>query len=407
MSRRSLRVAPEYIKKVKSALARNSFPSQQALATELGLGRDTVSKFFNGKPIDRLNLIEISEKLGLDWQEIVYREDETSTFVYIEHYIERPPIESLCEQEILKPGSLIRIIAVSKMGKTLLMARLLNQFKKRGNYRTVYLSLDLAEEKDFHNLDTFLQWFCFSVGKRLELPNNLADFWDEGSPKKMNCTECFERFLTAAESSLVLCLDKVDRIFPYQKVAPDFFILLRAWHEQAKTSEIWQRLRLIIAYSTPVPIHLDIHQSPFNVGLPINLPELELKQVKKLSQHHGLDWTDGEIKQLMDMVGGHPYLVDQAFHHIRVSNNSLKQFLQTAPTEEGIYRNHLRQHLRVIQEHSLVEAMRKVVNAINSVYLNVEQKDKLYSIGLVCFQRNEVVIRCNLYRQYFRDALSC
>ncbi|MCL1463230.1 hypothetical protein [Argonema galeatum] len=72
---RSLKVAPEYIFKVKEAVQRNSFPSQNALATELGLSIDTIRKFLNAKPVDYRNLVEISEKLGLDWQQIASKEE--------------------------------------------------------------------------------------------------------------------------------------------------------------------------------------------------------------------------------------------------------------------------------------------------------------------------------------------
>ncbi len=72
---RSLKVNPQFIEKVKSALKRNSFPSQQALATELGISRDTVVKFLNGKSVDYLNFVEICRKLGLDWQAIALFQD--------------------------------------------------------------------------------------------------------------------------------------------------------------------------------------------------------------------------------------------------------------------------------------------------------------------------------------------
>lgn len=67
---RSLRVIPEYTDKVKLALARNGFPRQQDLAETLGLSRDTVSKFLNGKPVEYVNFVELAGKLALDWQEI-------------------------------------------------------------------------------------------------------------------------------------------------------------------------------------------------------------------------------------------------------------------------------------------------------------------------------------------------
>ena len=67
---RSLRVAPQYIDKVKLALQRNGFPRQQDLANDLGLSRDTVNKFVNGKPVDNLNFQELCERLALDSREI-------------------------------------------------------------------------------------------------------------------------------------------------------------------------------------------------------------------------------------------------------------------------------------------------------------------------------------------------
>jgi predicted NACHT family NTPase/transcriptional regulator with XRE-family HTH domain len=67
---RSRRVALEHIPQVKLALQRKKFPSQQALAEEMGMARATISNFLNGKPVDFLNFVEICEKLGLDWEAI-------------------------------------------------------------------------------------------------------------------------------------------------------------------------------------------------------------------------------------------------------------------------------------------------------------------------------------------------
>ncbi len=67
---RSLRVVSKYIDEVKMARQRNGFPRDIDLAEELGLSRDTVSKFLNGKPVDHLNFRELCGKLALDWREI-------------------------------------------------------------------------------------------------------------------------------------------------------------------------------------------------------------------------------------------------------------------------------------------------------------------------------------------------
>ncbi|MEH2178029.1 ATP-binding protein [Nostoc sp.] len=74
---RSLRVAPEYINKVKSAPQRNGYRSQQSLADELEISLSTVKKFLNGEPVDYQNFVEFSKKLGLEWQDIAYKEPET------------------------------------------------------------------------------------------------------------------------------------------------------------------------------------------------------------------------------------------------------------------------------------------------------------------------------------------
>jgi hypothetical protein len=114
-----------------------------------------------------------------------------------------------------------------------------------------------------------------------------------------------------------------------------------------------------------------------------------------------------EVKQLMEMVGGHPELVQQALSHLKINQSvTLEQILQTAATEAGIYGNYLRRHWCVVQQHSeLAEVLKKVVMTTEKVRLEPEQSYKLHRMGLVHLAGNEVTIACNLYRQYFCDRL--
>ncbi len=73
---RSLKVSPGCIEQVKSALGGNGFPSQKALAEELDIGLSTVKKFLTGQPVDYSYFLEISERLGYEWRNIVHI-DET------------------------------------------------------------------------------------------------------------------------------------------------------------------------------------------------------------------------------------------------------------------------------------------------------------------------------------------
>jgi hypothetical protein len=85
---------------------------------------------------------------------------------------------------------------------------------------------------------------------------------------------------------------------------------------------------------------------------------------------------------------------------------TLDTLLQEAPTEAGLYSDHLRRHLWNLEKHpELIEAMREVAIARSPVRLPTVQAFKLNSMGLVRLQGNEVTSRCRLYEQYFRERL--
>lgn len=328
-------------------------------------------------------------------------------------YIERPPIEERCNLAIAQPGALIRIKAPQQMGKTSLLDRILDCARKT-EYRTVTLSFDLADSTVFADLRTFLQWFCASVGQLSGLPNKLSEYWDDIFGCNNNCTVYFEQYLLAENTTpLVLALDKVDVVFEHPAIANDFCRLLRAWYDIARRSDrrgtIWKQLRLIVVHSTEVYSALDINHSPLaNVGAVFPLPEFTPAQVLDLAQRYGLEWeSERQVQQLMTAIGGHPYLVRKALDFLFRQNLTPDQFLQIAPTEAGPFSDHLRQHLWNLQHHpELAAAFRDVVMANKPVKIPSERAFKLYSMGLVRLQDNNVTPRFELYRQYFSVRLA-
>ncbi|BAZ33084.1 hypothetical protein NIES4074_55940 [Cylindrospermum sp. NIES-4074] len=326
-----------------------------------------------------------------------------------ELYVERFAIELLCYETLLQPGSLIRVKAPKLMGKTSLMERVLAKVAKEG-YRTVSLSLEMADRQThLTNLNKFLRWFCLNLSRELKLPNQLDEYWDEeGMGAKVSCTTYLEEYLlAAADSPLVLYLDDVDALFPYPEVYEDFFGLLRSWYEKARSRANWKKLRLAIAHSTDVYIRLNINQSPFNVGLPIELPELTKEQVQEFAQLYGLVADSSLVDPLMQLVGGHPYLLQQAFSHLKsYSDVTLEQLLAEAKTDAGIYRHHLRQFwLSLQQEPKLMAAFETVVTSTKPVRLETISAYQLQSMGLVKLAGNDVEPRCQLYRSYFGDVI--
>lgn len=326
-------------------------------------------------------------------------------------YIERPLIEARCFAEIQRSGALIRIKAPSQMGKTSLMIRILEQAKQHSTEAepiyTIPLTLQQADQAVFSNLDQFLRWFCAAIARKLHLPNQVESYWNESFGSKSNCTAYFEDcILSVLNGSLVLAIDDVDAVFLHPEIADDFFALLRSWYEEAAYgaggNALWQNFRLILVHSTEVYIPLDINQSPFNVGLAIELKELTYEQVAELAQRYSLNLSNAELTQLMQTIAGHPFLVQQAFYALSQQDLTLVQLLESAATDAGIYRNHLHRHLRSFQDYpALSAAYAQIIKAPAPVELDQLLAFQLHSMGLVTLQGNRVAPSCNLYRQYF------
>lgn len=408
MSARSLCVSPEHIETVKSKLEYSAFPSQQALATELGLSRSTVSNYFNGKPVDRLYFLEISNKLGLDWQTLVGVESPPEDPYYIE-----PAIAAECYREILQPGCLIRIKAPWQMGKTSLMSAALKYAKSQG-YRTVRLNLREAIAPELQTLDGVLQWICSSIAVALESDRSVEEHWRKSlGNAKVKCKSYLEKYCLPGEQPLVLALDEVDRLFPYPAIADEVLGMWRSWHEQAKTRDIWKQLRLVLVHTELY--NLPINQSPFNVGKNIELPEFTLEQVRELVRRYDLKWNPTEIQQLVEGVGGHPYHLRQVCDRAQREDISLQQILEDCTTEMGMFRDRWRRFCQKLQQQPELSAtLLQVVNADSPIALSeLESKSdrdrafQLHDLGLVHLQGEGdfVMPRCELYRRYFRNRL--
>lgn len=319
-------------------------------------------------------------------------------------YCDRPPIESCCYEVIAQPGSLLRIRAPRQMGKTSLLIRILNHAEQQG-YTTVLLNLQLVDSAILQDLDRFLQWFCARVSHALKLPLQLADYWDDIFGSKTSCKDYFENYLLPqCQQSLVLALDEVDTLFAYPATADGFFALLRAWYEDAKNSELWQTLRLILVHSTEAYVPLHINQSPFNVGIPIELPEFNAAQVKTLTDWHRLNWTNAEVEKLMFQVGGHPYLVRVALYHIARTPTTLDELLDLALTVSSPFYHHLQRQLSTLKKQTtLATALEAIITAQEPVHLKSLELFQLNHMGLIKVQSGQVKIRCELYRRWLSE----
>ncbi|ARV58427.1 hypothetical protein BZZ01_07045 [Nostocales cyanobacterium HT-58-2] len=323
-------------------------------------------------------------------------------------YVERPPIEELVHRELTQPGCVIRIQAPRQMGKSSLVLRLLAFAQKQG-YRTVNLNCYQIDSECLTDLNKLLRCLCWQIATELGIDPNLKGKWDEEIGCKLSSSFYFQNYLLKqCQSPVVLVFNEADRFFEHPHICQEFFALLRSWSEEARHNLNWQKLKLVVVCSTEKYLSLDINCSPFNIGLPIRLNEFTQLQVEDLARRYGLDWrTSEESAQLMSLVGGHPALIQMSLYYLCCQGITMQKLIQDAMTNGGIYRYHLWRHWRELQEDpSLARTYAEMVTAKQSVYLNPIDTYKLESLGLIRFEGDDILPRCELYRAYFAKQLA-
>ncbi|MBE9065429.1 AAA-like domain-containing protein [Leptolyngbya cf. ectocarpi LEGE 11479] len=324
-------------------------------------------------------------------------------------YIERSPIEQITYDELLRDGCLLRIKAPRRMGKSSLLKRLTWQAQQH-DYHVVTLDCQEANEELLASTEIFLQWFCRYITQALRLDDQLEAVWIPDMGSKVNCKNYIETcILGVLQTPLLLSMNELNRLFEFPQLARDFLSMLRFWHEQSKDNPLWQKLRLVLVYSTDVYAPLQLKKSPLNVGTPIRLPPFTFDQIRTLSHRYGLAWPDdqlSELQSLHQMVDGHPYLASLAFYYLQRGEISLRKLLNTAPTSEGIYRSHLQEQLITLTEDpALADMFKTVVESETGVVLDAIATHKLEGMGLVHLKQGKAQPICDLYRLYFQEQL--
>ncbi|MEL6937975.1 MAG: AAA-like domain-containing protein [Cyanobacteria bacterium J06598_1] len=326
-------------------------------------------------------------------------------------YLARPPAEDQAFSELDRPGGLLRIKSPSNTGKTSLLLRALSYARSQGA-RSVLINIQEADTAIMSDLGRFLRWFCRNTAQQLGVENRLDDYWDDEIGHKISCKIYFREYLLNSVSSpIVLALDEVDQLFEHPELVQEFLPMLRAWHEEAMELKVWQKLRMALAYSTEVYVPLKISQSPFNIGLSVQLPALTFDQVKSLVDRYNLPFEKGVdvelLRDLFDLVGGHPYLVQLALYWLSERDGTLGAILEDAHTQSGIYSNHLRRHWEVMQKQpELVEAFSEVLkNPEHGAHIDTLMAYQLERMGLARLAGNATIVSTELYYKYYKTLL--
>ena len=232
-------------------------------------------------------------------------------------YVERSPIESVCYETILKPGSLIRIKGAKWMGKTALIERILER-AARQQQKTVYLDFSIVKREVAENSNRLWRWICLSMCQQLELNLSKYDWYLSVSDRHF--TLFWNSILTEIKGDVVVALDNLDCLFAFEHTSAHLLNLLASWHDRGKTNSCWSKLKLVLSYSTKTPTpHVD--NSILNAGVPILLEEFSRDRVKMLADLYQIDLDELELSRIMNEVGGHPYLAKLAMWQMKAKSH--------------------------------------------------------------------------------------
>ena len=143
------------------------------------------------------------------------------------------------------------------------------------------------------------------------------------------------------------------------------------------------------------------------MGLPVELPAFSPKQVATLAQRHGLRWGRTDIDNLIELVGGNPYLVRLTLYQAQKSGRSLNEIRQSAIAPNSIYTDHLQKKVWALEPHpQLLVACQQVMLATEPVNIDPVLMLRLEGMGLIKIQQHSAVPTCDLYQRYFARLFS-
>lgn len=317
-------------------------------------------------------------------------------------YVERAS-DRIALSAIRQPGVTITINGPHGFGKTLLLHRLRAEAAKVGK-RDVYFD---CQEMNRNDAAIFFQTLCVGVALDLGMPDQFDKYWTHSLGHVLNCSRYFEYYLLKAiDTSIVLMLDQADRLI-HSPFRDEFFAMLRAWHNKRTTNSTWSRLDIVLAISMdPSKLVTNAYQSPFNVDKRVELVEFTRDEVSKLNVLFDSPLNAAEIEKVMELIGGHPQLTNEALGWLKMSGYALEAWLPVATHDspDNPFASHLQRQLDLLHsDPALGKAMQKVIRGQRC------PKDASYyqlsKAGLVRDEGMQVLPRCRLYADYFGSRL--
>lgn len=325
-------------------------------------------------------------------------------------YVERAG-DRIALAAIQRQGVTLTIKGPRQVGKSSLLSRVKAKAAEQGKL-IVSLDFQQIDRSILKSAERFFRdWFCRSITRRLkaqQIEDRADEYWATGLGNRMCCTLYFEEhLLPALNRPLVLAMDEVDAVFDTD-FRTDFFGMLRSWHNSRADMPLWKQLDLALVTSTePYQFVKELTESPFNVGEVIEPEDYTLEQVADLNRRHGSPLNSEQERQLMALLGGHPFLIRRALYLVSGQRASITDILDRAKStsDRALFGDHLSYYLFRLHNHDdLINGLREVIR--KHACSNPEVFFRLRGAGLVRREGRDVLPRCQLYADYFQEYLN-
>lgn len=323
-------------------------------------------------------------------------------------YVVRAADRGLCEA-LQRQEGLVLVKGLHQTGKTSLLARGLQHAREAGA-RVVWTDVQALSAAQVESLDACARALAGSLAEELDLDVHPSERWSDQFGPNQNLRRFLRRdVLGALGGRLVWGLDETDRLFghPY---ASELFGLFRSWYNERALdpSGPWSRLTMVLAYATEAHLFVtDLNQSPFNVGVRLEVADFDLAQMDDLAHRYGLRAVDrGFIQALHSVLGGHPYLIRLAFHQLARGQARPEELLAAARSGRGVFESHLR---RVLSALLRDPQMKQTVEGLlqGGPPPSEEAFYRLRSAGLLDGPTaRSATFRCDLYRSFLQRHLT-
>jgi transcriptional regulator with XRE-family HTH domain len=318
-------------------------------------------------------------------------------------YVERPA-DAQAWIALARPGVTLTIKGPRQVGKSSLLMRIQHRAAQAGRL-VAYLDFQQIDAADLADAERFFRHFCVWLSDVVALPSQVEEYWQMPLGNIQRCSRYIERYLLPTLGHpLILAMDEVDALVesPFRS---DFFGMLRSWHNARSLNPIWRQLDLALVTSTePQLLIATLHQSPFNVGEILELPNFTPAQVADLNVRHGTPLQAEEVAELWQLTSGHPFLVRRALYVIASGQLAPERLFAIASDDGGPFDGHLRHQLACVYARAeLATALRHILRSGDCPDESVLAR--LLRAGLVRRRGASVALRCPLYASYFQQRL--